>query len=153
MGHRARGQRLKVWDELYEPLGLASSAAAALPVGGIRVSGRAIAAAAAIALAIGLFALARSDAPLGGEPFAVAKVEVLPAPPRPAVAAVPAAAPAAAPPAAHEAVAPAIASAEQVEAASGVKVTRASGGSPPKALIIDVPRALGAKLAPAPSNP
>jgi uncharacterized protein len=149
MGHRARGQRLKVWDELYEPLGLASGAAAALPVGGIRVSGRAVAAAAAIALAIGLFALARSDAPLGGEPFAVAKVEVLPAPPRPAVAAVPAAAP----PAAHEAVAPAIASAEQVEAASGVKVTRASGGSPPKALIIDVPRALGAKLAPAPSNP
>jgi uncharacterized protein len=137
-----------VWDELYEPLGLASGAAAALPVGGIRVSGRAVAAAAAIALAIGLFALARSDAPLGGEPFAVAKVEVLPAPPRPAVAA-----PAAAPPAAHEAVAPAIASAEQVEAASGVKVTRASGGSPPKALIIDVPRALSAKLAPAPSNP
>ena len=134
-----------MWDELYEPLGLASGAAAALPVGGIRVSWRAVAAAAAIALAIGLFALARSDAPPGGEPFAVAKVEVLPAPPKPTVAAVPAAA--------HEAVAPAIASAEQVEAASGVKVTRASGGSPPKALIIDVPRALSAKLAPAPSNP
>jgi hypothetical protein len=141
----SEGSGLKVWDELYEPLGLASGAAAALPVGGIRVSGRAVAAAVAIALAISLFALARSDAPLGGEPFAVAKVAVLPAPPKPTVAAVP--------PAAHEAVAPTIASAEQVEAASGVKVTRASGGSPPKALIIDVPRALSAKLAPALSNP
>jgi hypothetical protein len=139
-----------VWDELYEPLGLASGAAAALPVGGIRVNGRAVAAAAAITLTISLFALARSDAPPGGEPFAVAKVAVLPPPPKPTVAALPAAAHQTV---AHETVAPAIASAEQVEAASGVKVTRASGGSPPKALIIDVPRALGAKLAPAPSNP
>jgi hypothetical protein len=139
-----------VWDELYEPLGLASGAAAALPVGGIRVNGRAVAAAAAITLTISLFALARSDAPPGGEPFAVAKVAVLPPPPKPTVAALPAAAHQTV---AHETVAPAIASAERVEAASGVKVTRASGGSPPKALIIDVPRALGAKLAPAPSNP
>jgi uncharacterized protein len=140
----------QVWDELYEPLGLASGAAAALPVGGIRVSARAVAAVAAIALTISLFALARSDAPPGGEPFAVAKVAVLPAPPKPTAAPVSAAAHETVAP---ETVAPAIASAEQVEAASGLKVTRASGGSPPKALIIDVPRALGAKLAPAPSNP
>lgn len=109
------------------------------------MTGRAVATAAGIALAVGLFALARHDAPLGGEPFAVAKVEVLPAPPKPAAADVSTGA--------HEAVAPAIASAEQVEAASGVKVTRASGGGPPKALIIDVPRALGVRLAPAQSNP
>ena len=55
------------------------------------------------------------------------------------------------PAAAHEALAPAIASAGQVEAASGVKVTRGSGG-PPKALIIDVAQALGVKLAPAPGS-
>jgi hypothetical protein len=95
--------------------------------------------------AIGLFALARRDAPLGGEPFAVAKVEVLPAAPKPPAPDVPAGA--------HEAAAPPIASAEQVEAASGVKVTRASGGGPPKALIIDVAKALAARLAPGQSNP
>jgi hypothetical protein len=100
-------------------------------------------AAAAVVAAIGVFALAQRDAPLGGEPFAVAKVEVLPAPPKPAAPDVSARA--------HESIAPPIASAAQVEAASGVKVTRGSGGSP-KALIIDVARALGANLAPAPSN-
>jgi hypothetical protein len=133
-----------VWDELNEPLGLASGALAAPPVGRIRVSGRLVAGAAAVALVIGLLALARRDAPLGGEPFAVAKVEVLPAPPK-------AAAPAA-PAVAHEVIAPSIASAEQVEAASGVRVTRGSGG-PPKALIIDVPRALATPNASAQSNP
>ena len=49
----------------------------------------------------------------------------------------------------REAAAPPIASAEQVEATSGVKVTR-GGGGPPKGVIIDVARALGARLAPAP---
>ena len=108
------------------------------------VTACAMSGAAAVALAIGLFGLARRDAPVGGEPFALAKVEVLPAPPKPAAAAVSARA--------HEAIAPPIALAEQVEAASGVKVTRASGG-PPKALIIDVARALGLHPAPAQSNP
>jgi uncharacterized protein len=136
---------MQVWDELYEPLGLASGALAMPRVSRIRVTGRAVAGAAAGALAIGLFALAGRDAPLGGEPFAVAKVEVLPAPPKPPAPDISAGA--------HEAAAPAIASAEQLEAASGVKVTRASGGGPPKALIIDVPRALGVGLAPTQSNP
>jgi hypothetical protein len=131
-------------DELDEPLGFASGALAAPPIGGIRLSRRAVAGAAAAALAIGLVALARRDAPPGGEPFAVAKVEILPAQPKPAAPEVSVSA--------HEAVAPAIASAEQVEAASGVKVTRGSG-SPPKALIIDVPRALAGRLAPGQSNP
>jgi hypothetical protein len=133
-----------VWDELNEPLGLVSGALAAPPVGRIRVSGRAVAGAAAVALAIGLLALARRDAPLGGEPFAVAKVEILPAPPKPAAPAAPAVS--------HELGAPSIASAEQVEAASGVKVTRGSG-EPPKALIIDVPRALATPNASAQSKP
>jgi len=44
----------------------------------------------------------------------------------------------------------AFASGEQVEAASGVKVMRNGGGGPPNALIIDVPQALGVRLAPAP---
>jgi hypothetical protein len=44
----------------------------------------------------------------------------------------------------------AFASGEQVEAASGVKVTRNGGGGPTNALIIDVPQALGVRLAPAP---
>jgi polysaccharide deacetylase 2 family uncharacterized protein YibQ len=44
----------------------------------------------------------------------------------------------------------AFASGEQVEAASGVRVTRNGGGGPPNALIIDVPQALGVRLAPAP---
>jgi hypothetical protein len=135
---------MQAWDELNEPLGFVSGAAAAPPVGRIRVTWCAGAGVAAIALAIGLLALARRDAPLGGEPFAVAKVEVLPAPAKPAAPDVPSSA--------HEATAPPIASAEEVEAASGVKVTRASGG-PPKALIIDVARALAARLAPAQSNP
>ena len=125
---------MQVWDELDEPLGLVSGALAAPRVGRMWVTACAMSGAAAVALAIGLFGLARRDAPVGGEPFALAKVEVLPAPPKPAAAAVSTGA--------REAIAPPIASAEQVEAASGVKVTRASGG-PPKALIIDVARALG----------
>jgi hypothetical protein len=131
-----------VWDELDEPLGLVSGALAAPPIGRVRVSGR-VAAAAALVAAIGLFALARRDAPLGGEPFAVAKVEVSPAPPKPAAPGVSASA--------RESIAPPIASAVQVEAASGVKVTRGSGG-PPKALIIDVAKALAANNAPAPDQ-
>jgi uncharacterized protein len=120
-----------VQDELNEPLGLASSAAA----------GRAALGAAVLATAIGLVALARRDSPLGGEPYAVAKVEVAPpsAPLAPDATA-----------SLHEAAAPPIATASQVEAASGVKVTRAGGGVPPDARIIDVERALAVRLEAAP---
>jgi hypothetical protein len=69
----------------------------------------------------------------------VAKVEAAPPPLKPATRE--------SPPAAREAASPPVASAEQVEAASGVKVTR-GGAGPPKALIIDVARALGAKPGP-----
>jgi len=144
-----------VWDELNEPLGFAGSLAAPA-AGQIRLTWRGIAAVAALTLAMGLLALPRRDAPPGGEPFAVARVEAAPAPPKSAAQEVPHAA--------REAVGPPIASAEQVEAASGVKVTR-GGAGPPKALIIDVARALAAKAGsdahvgeappgpPAPSNP
>jgi hypothetical protein len=134
-----------VWDELNEPLGVVSGALPAPPVGRARVSGRVLACAAAVSLGIGLFALAERDAPLGGEPFAVAKVEVLPAPPKPASPAVSARA--------HEPIAPPTASAAQMEAVSGVEVTRGSGGGAPKALIIDVARALAANHAPVQSHP
>ena len=130
-----------MWDELNEPLGLASGAAAAPPLDRWRAAGRAAIGAAALAAAIGLVTLARRDSPLGGEPFAVAKVEIAP----PAVSAPPdPGAPA------HEAAAPPIASADQVEAASGVKVLRGGGGGPPNARIIDVERALAVRLDAAP---
>ena len=127
-----------MWDELNEPLGFAGSLAAPA-AGQIRLTWRGIAAVAALTLAMGLLALPRRDAPPGGEPFAVARVEAAPAPPKSAAQEVPHAA--------REAAGPPIASAEQVEAASGVKVTR-GGAGPPKALIIDVARALGAKPGP-----
>ncbi len=117
-----------------EPLGAVSGPLAAPPARRWRVTGRALAGVAVLAAAIGLIALARRDYPLSGEPFAVAKVEVapVPAPPRPE--------PSDASASAQEATPPLIASADQVEAASGVKVTRVGGGGPPNALIIDVPR-------------
>ena len=130
-----------MWDELNEPLGLASGAAAAPPVDRWRAAGRAAIGAAALAAAIGFVTLARRDSPLGGEPFAVAKVEI--APPAASAAPDPGAR-------AHEAAAPPIASADQVEAASGVKVIRGGGGGPPNARIIDVERALAVRLDAAP---
>ncbi|MGA8586234.1 MAG: divergent polysaccharide deacetylase family protein [Roseiarcus sp.] len=126
-------------DELYEPLRLVSGAATAPPAGRWRAAGRTVLAAAALAAAIGLVTLARRDSPLDGEPYAVAKVEVAPAPSGPAAPDVTASV--------HEA---AIASADQVEAASGVKVTRPGGGGPPNARIIDVERALADRLNAAP---
>ncbi len=130
-----------VRDEMDEPLGVVSGAQAAPPARRRRVAWRALAGVAALAAAIGLIALARRDHPLGGEPFAVAKVEVAPAPapPQPAP-----------PDASASAQAPAIASVDQMEAASGVMVTRVGGVGPPNALIIDVPRALAVRLEAAP---
>ena len=90
----------------------------------MRAAGQAALGAAALAAAIGLVTLARRDSPR--RRTAVAKIEVAPARPAPEVAAN-----------VLERTAPAIASADQVEAASGVKVTRAGGGAPPDARIID----------------
>jgi polysaccharide deacetylase 2 family uncharacterized protein YibQ len=134
-----------VRDELNEPLGLVSDPATAPSADRLRTALRAIGGAAALVVAVALVALARRDAPLGGQPSAVANVDVLPGPP-----------PAVAPDASagmHEVPPPPpIASADQVEAASGVKVTRAGGGRPPNALIIDVPRALAVRLVAAPDQ-
>jgi uncharacterized protein len=130
-----------VRDEPNEPLGLASGATTAPPAGQWRAVTRAVVAAAALAATIGLVTLARRDSQLGGEPFAVATVEVAPAPSGPAAPDVTASAHAAAP--------PPIAAAAEVEAASGVKVIRAGGG-PPNARIIDVERALAVRLNAAP---
>jgi uncharacterized protein len=129
-----------LWDDLNEPLGLAPGAATASSAGRWHGSGRALLGAAVLAATIGLVTLARRDSPLGGEPYAVAKIEV--APPTPLTPAATASF--------HEAEAPPIASAGQVEAASGVKVTRAGGGPPPDARIIDVERALAVRLEAAP---
>lgn len=128
-----------MWDELDEPLGFASGAAPALPVRRKRPTKGAAIGAAILAMAIGLLTVPRPELSLNGEPFALAKVEVLAAPRKPdapeATASV------------RQTSAPTLASAAQVEATSGVKVTRGSGGAP-KALIIDVAQALGSKLAP-----
>jgi uncharacterized protein len=131
-----------VRDELNEPLGLASGATVAPPAGQWRVAKRAVVAVAALAAAVGLVTLVRRDSQLGGEPFAVATIEVAPAPTAPPAPDVT--------PGAREAAPPPIAAAEQVEAASGVKVTRVGGGGPPNARIIDVEQALGVRLDAAP---
>ena len=128
-------------DELNEPLGLVSGAAAAPPVGQWRAATRAVFATAAVAAAIGLVTLARRDSPMGGEPYAVAKIEAAP----PAAPLAPAAVVSV-----HEAAPLPVASASEVEAASGVKVTRAGGGGPPNARIIDVERTLAVRLDAAP---
>ena len=135
------GASAEVWDELDEPLGFASGAATALPIRRKRPTKGAVIGAAILALAVGLLALPRRDLSLNGEPFAVAKVEVAPAPRKPdapeATASV------------RQTTVPPLVSPAQAEATSGVKVTRGSGEAP-KALIIDVAQALGVKLAPAP---
>jgi uncharacterized protein len=130
-----------VWEELDEPLGFASGAAAGLAVRRKRPTKGAAIGAAILVMAIGLLTVPRRDLSLNGEPFALAKVEVLAAPRKPdapeATASV------------RQTSAPPLASTAQAEATSGVKVTRGSVGAP-KALIIDVAQALGVKLAPAP---
>lgn len=126
-----------MWDELEEPLGFASGGAAAWPLGrtglirGVATSG------AILAIAIVFVMFPRKDIPFTGEPIAVAKVEVLPAPRKLEAPAVAAAVP--------QTASPPIVSPAQMEA-SGVKVLR-SGGGPPKPLIIDVTRALAARRA------
>jgi polysaccharide deacetylase 2 family uncharacterized protein YibQ len=130
-----------VWDELDEPLGFPSGAAAALPVRRKRQTQGAAIGAAILAIVVGLLTLPRRDLALNGEPFVVAKIEVLPAPQRAAAPETTASV--------RQTPAPPLAPAEQTEGTSGVKVTRGSGG-PSKPLIIDVAQALGVKLAPAP---
>ena len=133
-----------MWDELNEPVGFVSGGASTLPMRRRRPAIGAATGVAILAIAVGLVMLRRQEFPVAGKPFAVAKVEVLPAPPKLAAPETTASV--------REPVAPPIASAEQVEATSGVKVTRGIG-APPKALIIDVQRALAAKGSSSQLNP
>jgi hypothetical protein len=132
-----------VWDELNEPLGFVSGGAAALPLGRRRPAIGTATGVAILAIAFGLAMLPRHESPVAGEPFAVAKVEVLPAPRKldaPNVTA-----------SVRRTASPPPASASQMEATSGVKVTSGSGG-PPKPLIIDVAQALRAMAPAAPDS-
>jgi hypothetical protein len=131
-------------DEVNEPLGLASGPTAVSAGRGSRELKRAVVGAAVFAAAIGFFANARHELPSDRESFAAATVETSPAPAAPP--------PPGAPDAAADPILPAIASADQVEAASGVKVTRSGGAGAPGAIIIDVPQALGITLEAAPDK-
>jgi uncharacterized protein len=128
-----------VWDELDEPLGFVSGAAPALAVVHRRPIKEATIGVAILAIAVGLAMLPRRDFPVKGEPFAVAKVEVLPAPRKLDG------------PDTTASVSQTTATPAQVETTSGVKITRGAGG-PPKPLIIDVAQALGVQLAPSPDT-
>lgn len=103
------------------------------------------------AIAVGAIAVmvARTSAPYGGEPYAVAVINTIAAAQIPTPAASPTPAPAFA---AASANGSGISSGEQIDAASGVKVTRAGGAGAPNAMIIQVPEALGVQLTPAPDR-
>ena len=134
-------------DELNEPLGTNAPTRAVKerPWGLIATAGIA-----SVAASLAVFAYVWGD-PMGGEPYAVARI-VTPPPLEPSRRA---AAPAQqAPEDATGAIAGAnrASSAEDVEKASGVRVNRPAGTSAPGALIIQVPEAVGLKLAPAPDR-
>jgi hypothetical protein len=132
-----------VWDELNEPLGFASGRASALPLGHKRSTKGTATGVAILAIAVGLVMLPRRDFPVAGEPFAVAKVEVLPAPRKldaPDVTA-----------SVRQTASPPATLPAQIEETSGVKITRGSAGSP-KPLIIDVAQALRAMPPAAPDS-
>jgi uncharacterized protein len=123
-------------DDLNAPLGLGPRPS--------RLRASHIALAFAVILVAGFGVLvARTSAPFGGEPYAVAVINTVAAAPPPA--------PASPTPVASAASGPTM-SGEQVDAASGVKVTRAGGAGAPNALIIQVPEALGVQLTPAPDK-
>jgi len=131
-----QGTWAKVWDELDEPLGFARDCASASSVDRKRPMRGAAFAATVLAIAATLVILLRHDVPVTGEPFAVARVEVLPAPRKrdaPDVTA------------SVRETAPSPTASTQLES-SGVKVIR-GGGGPSKPLIIDVARELAARPA------
>jgi len=115
-----------VWDELDEPLGFVSEAAPAVAMVHRRPIKQATIGVAILAIAVGLAMLPRRDFPVKGEPFAVAKVEVLPAPRK--------------------------LDAPDATASVGQTASPRGAGGPPKPLIIDVAQALGVQLAPSPDT-
>lgn len=132
-----------MWDELDEPLGFALGGALAPPLGRKGPTRGAAISAAILAIAAALVILPRWDFPVTGEPFAVAKVEVLPAPRKLDAADVTASV--------RQTASPPAASPAQMEA-PGVKLIRGSDG-PSKPLIIDVARALAARSASSEPDP
>jgi uncharacterized protein len=127
-------------DELNAPLGLGPRPAPSR----LRAAHFAIPAGVALVAGLGLLA-ARTSAPFGGEPYAVAIIKEAPPAPAPIAAASPA-------PTADSPTGSILSSAGQFEASSGVKVSRAGGASAPNALIIEVPEALGVQLTQAPDK-
>lgn len=134
-------------DDLNAPLGLGPQPAPS------RFRGSHVALAGAAVLIAGFGELvARTNAPFGGEPFAVAVISPLTAVSAPAAAPAASSAPVAAAPIDPTTTGAILSSGQQIEAASGVKVTRAGGASAPNALIISVPEALGLQLSAAPEK-
>lgn len=130
-----------VRDVVNEPLGRRPAPSDGAGAPGRPLASRLALAAALAATGLAVAAVVRfAGAGHGGEPYALARIE----PSAPTLAAaVPS-------PTARPAV-PAQATGDQIEAASGVKVVR-NGGGGSDALIIDVPQALGVRLAAAPDK-
>jgi len=130
---------LKQRDELNEPLGLAAPE----PRRSLAYGRLALAAGTALVVGLGVY-LVETDDHLGGEPYAVASVDLHP----------PVAAPAAPAPASagrqqrrHGCSRPfAPTTASQLEVSSGVRVVRGGGSAAPGSLIIEVPEAIGLHL-------
>jgi hypothetical protein len=124
-------------DEVNEPLGLlpGPDPRAGATMGWTILS---IAAPVLVAVAMAAFTFGRQDAQPRGQSF-TARTEAAPTAP---VRAEPPPSPASA--SADNAALPPVATADQVEAASGVKVTRQGGATAPAPLIIDVQQALAA---------
>lgn len=133
-------------DDLNEPLGVNAPAhrAADRPWGWIAMSGLA-----ALVASLGIFTYVAGD-PMGGEPYAVARI----APPMPAEPPKPERLREARAEETTGTIAGArrAATAEEVEQASGVRVSRPGGERAPGALIIQIPEAVGLKLTPAPDK-
>ena len=129
-------------DELHEPLGMAAPRPPRVPYRLLAALGGA-----AVAIGAGVY-FVETDDHMGGEPYAVATVDMRPAA-TPAAPAVPPPPPNAA---TASAMAPDLSPTGQIEASSGVKVVRGGGGgrNAPGSLIISVPEAIGMHLTPAP---
>ena len=134
-------------DDLHKPLGLDLDrdldARREIPWNAIGYGGLA-----ALVLGLGVFAF-MFDNGMGGEPFAIARIETTPKPATPP--------PPAAPGVSQEttatiATSSARSNAAEVEASSGVRVVRPGGGEAPGGLIIQIPQNIGAGLSPAPDR-
>jgi uncharacterized protein len=132
-------------DDFSRPLGLAKKRA---PARGSLVAWLLLSSLGGLAIAGFVLLNLRGD-PFGGEPHALAYLEKQPPQPPTTTPSTP---PADSTAQASEPANTSIVSATDVETQSGVKIVRSHGAAPPGALIIDVPQALGARLAPAPDR-